>query len=247
MIATDPQEIEALKQIGRIVALTLQKMQAEVQPGMTTAELDRLGADFMAGYGAKSAPQSVYNFPGYACISVNDETVHGVPGNRVIASGDLVTVDVTAELNGYMADAAVTIALPPVSPLAERLCRCTQSALQKGIANAQAGKKLNRIGQAVEAEVRRHGFTVIRQLTGHGLGKTIHEQPTVPNFYHPRYNQLLPAGLVLAIEPIISSGSEAILTGPDGWTIRTADGSLSAHFEHTVIVTANGPLVITRL
>lgn len=247
MIATDPQEIEALKYIGRIVALTLQKMQTEIQPGMTTAELDRLGADFMAGYGAKSAPQSVYNFPGYACISVNDETVHGVPGNRIIAAGDLVTVDVTAELNGYMADAAVTIALPPVSPLAERLCRCTQSALQKAIDRAQAGKKLNGIGRAVEAEVRRHGFTVIRQLTGHGLGKTIHEQPTVPNFYHPRYNQLLPAGLVLAIEPIISSGGEAILTKPDGWTIRTADGSLSAHFEHTVIVTRNGPLVTTRL
>lgn len=247
MIANSPEDVEALKRIGRIVALTLQKMQAELQPGITTAELDRLGAEFMLSHGAKSAPQRVYNFPGYACISVNDETVHGVPGNRVIAPGDLVTVDVTAELDGYMADAAVTIALPPVSPLAERLCRCTQSALQKGVANAQAGKKLNRIGQAVEAEVRRHGFTVIRQLTGHGLGKTIHEEPTVPNFYHPKFSQTMAAGLVLAIEPIISSGSEAILTGPDGWTISTADGSLSAHFEHTVIVTRDGPLVITRI
>jgi methionyl aminopeptidase len=247
VIAATTEDIEALKKIGRIVALALQKMQAETQPGMTTAELDQLGADFMRSHGARSAPQLVYNFPGFSCISVNDETVHGVPGDRVINPGDLVTVDVTAELDGYMADSALTITVPPVSPLAERLCRCTQSALRKAIATAQAGKKLNRIGQVVEAEVRRHGFTVIRQLTGHGLGRTIHEAPTVPNFYHPKFNQPLPSGLVLAIEPIISSGSEAILTNPDGWTVRTADGSLSAHFEHTLIITSNGPLVITQI
>lgn len=247
MTVTTPLEIEAFKEIGRLVGLTLQKMEADLKPGMTTAELDQVAADFLAQHGAKSAPQMVYDFPGTTCISVNQETVHGVPGNRIIHPGDLVTVDVTAELNGFMADAAITIAVPPVSRLGERLCRCAKSALDRALRTVRAGKPINSIGRAVETEVNRHGFTVIRQLTGHGLGKTIHEEPTVPNFYHKRFNQPLEDGLVIAIEPIICAGNGKIVTQSDGWTITTDDNSLSAHFEHTVIVTNGSPLVITQI
>jgi len=173
--------------------------------------------------------------------------VHGVPGERIIHPGDLVTIDVTAELDGYIADAAVTVPILPVSRVAEQLVQATQSALRKALQVARANRPLNAIGRAVETEVRRHGFTVIRPLTGHGLGRTIHEEPSVPNFYHRRLKQPLAEGLVIAIEPIVSAGNGQIITAADDWTISTADGSLSAHFEHTIIVTKGRPIILTEL
>jgi methionyl aminopeptidase len=240
-------DLESLLEVGRIVGLTIQKMHKNLQPGMTTAELDQIGAQFLADQGARSAPRLVYDFPGATCISVNDEIVHGIPDSQIIHPGDLVTLDVTAELNGYIADSAITVPLSPVSKIGRQLCQCTQSALRRALQVARAGRPLNSIGRVVEAEVRRYGFTVIPQLSGHGLGKTIHEEPTVPNFYHHRFNQPLQKGLVIAIEPIICAGNGQIVEDEDGWTLKTADGSLSAHFEHTVVIAKDGPIILTKV
>ncbi len=247
MTIVTPRDVEALQKAGRIVALTIKTMEAALRPGMTTAELDDVGAQFLEKHGARSAPRLVYDFPGTTCLSVNEQVVHGVPNGRTIHPGDLVTIDVTAELNGYIADAAITVQIPPLTRLGQRLIIATRSALNKALLVARAGRPLNHIGRTVEREVRKHGFTVIPQLTGHGLGKTIHEAPTVPNFYLRRYSQPLDEGLVIAIEPIISAGNGKIFTEKDGWTISTADGALSAHFEHTIIVTKNRPLIITQI
>jgi len=240
-------ELDALRAVGRIVGLTLQAMKDALRPGMTTAELDAIGAEFLAAQGAHSAPRQVYDFPGDTCISINDETVHGVPNGRVIQPGDLVTLDVTAELDGYIADAAITVPLPPVSRTGRRLCRCAASALKRALQVARAGRPINHIGRVVEAEVRRWGFAVIPSLSGHGLGRTIHEEPTIPNFYHRRLTQPLEEGLVIAIEPIITAGRGRVITDADGWTLRTADGALSAHFEHTVVITGGPPIVLTEV
>ena len=246
MTIVSAEELEALRAVGRVVGQTLQVMKEALRPGMTTAELDAIGAEFLASQGAHSAPRQVYDFPGDTCISINEETVHGVPDGRVIRPGDLVTLDVTAELGGYIADAAITVPLPPASKVARRLCRCAASALERALQVARAGRPVNHIGRVVEAEVHRWGFAVIPPLSGHGLGRTIHEEPTVPNFYHRRLNQPLEEGLVIAIEPIITAGQGRVVTGADGWTIRTADGALSAHFEHTVVITGGPPIVLTK-
>ena len=242
------QDLIGLLQIGKIVGLTLQEMQKNVQPGMTTAELDGIGAEFLQKHGARSAPQFVYGFPGTACISLNDEAAHGIPGERIIRAGDLVKLDVTAELGGYMADAAITVAVPPVSPLKRRLCDCAKAALQKGLAAAQAGRAINTIGRAVEKEVQRYNFAIIRELCGHGVGRTIHEEPRfVPNYYIPQVSERLTEGLVIAIEPHISTKAARTADSSDGWTIKTSNGSLVANYEHTIVVTRGQPLVITAV
>ncbi len=245
-IVTQPEEISALQEIGEIVAGTIQVMANAAQPGISTAQLDEIGAAYMQRHGAKSAPQKVYDFPGATCLSVNGGTVHGVPNDRPLQPGDLLTIDVTAERHGFIADAAITIQLPPETELGQQLITAARAALRKALLVARADTPVNAVGRVVEREVRRRGFTVIPQLTGHGVGRTIHEDPTVPNFYHHRYNQLLTDGMVVAIEPIISAGNGKIVTEKDGWTISTADDSLSAHFEHTVIITPEKPIIITR-
>ncbi len=246
-IATDEKEIAALRKAGRVVAQTIAEMRAAVEPGISTAELDAIGEACMRRYGAQSAPKLVYNFPGATCLSVNDGTVHGVPNDTPLQPGDVLTIDVTVELNGFMADAAITVQVPPETPDAQKLIAVTRTALAKALHAARAGAPINAVGRAVEREVRMNRFTVIPQLTGHGVGRTIHEDPTVPNFFHPRYNQKLTDGMVVAIEPIISAGNGKIITEDDGWTINTADGALSAHFEHTVIITPDEPIILTRL
>ena len=231
--------------VGQVVAECLRELSAAVAPGVTTAQLDELARGIMNRYGARSAPQIVYDFPGLTCISLNDEAVHGIPGPRVIQKGDLVKVDVTLELDGYMADAAVTVAVPPVHPTAERLRDCARLAFEKALPYIKAGNRVYEIGKAVEKEVRRHGFSVLRPLCGHGAGRPIHEEPTVPNFYDRRYNQVLKEGMVITVEPIISVGRTDLTNDDDGWTIRTADGSLSAHYEHTLVVTKGHPVLLT--
>jgi len=188
----------------------------------------------------------VYGFPGAIFISVNDEAVHGVPGPRRLAAGDAVTLDVTAELGGYMADAAITVLVPPSTPLAERLVKTAETALAAGMAAARAGRPLRAIGRAVGRAVDDAGFTVLRPLSGHGIGRTIHEPPDVLNYDEPRSRDRLTAGLVITIEPIISARGQALRQDADGWTVRTHDGSLTAHAEHTVVVARRGsPLVLT--
>jgi methionyl aminopeptidase len=236
---------KGLRRVGRIAHLTLDAMEAQVRPGISTAELDAVAARVFTAHGARSAPAVEYGFPKTVLISVNDEVVHGIPGPRRLAAGDLVKLDVTVEKDGYVADAARTVIVASGSDLAQRLAACARAAFASALAVARAGTKVNEISRAVESEVRRRGFTVVRGLTGHGVGRAIHEPPSVPNHYDPWQRDLLTDGLVLTIEPIISAGSERIRQDPDGWTMRTSDGSLSAHYEHTLVVTRDRPIMLT--
>lgn len=212
---------------------------------MTTAELDAIGAEVFERHGARSAPQLVYDFPGVNCISINDEAVHGIPGGRLIEPGDLIKIDVTAELDGYIADAAVTVALPPGPVLHEELRDCAEAAFGRAVAVARVGRPLNKIGRVVETTVRRRGFTVLSALSSHGVGRTIHEEPTIPNYYDRRLNTPLNEGLVITLEPIISAGRDRTFVAADGWTTKTGDSSPSAHYEHTIVVTRGSPIVLT--
>jgi len=238
-------DLTGLQAIGKIVAAVLREMAARVRPGVTTAELDEIGGRVLAGHGARSAPPMVYGFPGEVCISINDEALHGIPGGRAVAAGDLVKLDLVAEKDGYMADAAVTVAVPPVSDIARGLAHCAERAFHKAMQVARAHHRISEIGRAVETEVRRSGFSVMREFCGHGVGRTIHEEPQVPNYEEPRARQRLSEGLVITVEPIIASGRGAGVRDKDNWTIRTADGSLAAHFEHTIVVTRGAPILLT--
>ena len=238
-------QLEKLRAIGRIVRMALDRTAAAVRPGITTAELDAIGARVLAEHGAESAPPKVYGFPGALCISVNDEAIHGIPGARVIQPGDLVKLDLVAEKEGYFADAAVTVAAGDPEAGAAALVRCAESAFRLAALAARAGNRVYDIGRAVEQETRRCGFHVMRELCGHGVGRTIHEPPTIPNYHDPRFRQRLTEGLVITIEPIIAAGSGKGVLQSDHWTIRTADRSLSAHFEHTVVITGGEPILLT--
>ena len=239
------QDLEGLKRVGRIVRLIIRAMEKALRPGITTAELDAVGGRVMRAHGARSAPRMVYGFPGDVLISVNDEVVHGIPGARVIQPGDLVKLDVTVEKDGYMADAAVTVALPGAPEQAKRLADCARAAFAKAMEVARAGNRVNDIGRAVDDEVRRRGFRVLRDLNGHGIGRTIHEEPSIPNYYDPRLNQTLTEGLVITVEPIVAERSGRTTDTGDGWTIRTADGGFAAHHEHTLVITRDKPILLT--
>ncbi len=228
-----------------MVAATLKAMAGAVRDGVTTAEVDRVGDSVLNRYGATSAPRRIYGFPGVNLISVNDEIVHGIPGDRVLEKGDIVSLDVTAELNGYIADAAITIPIPPCSAKAARLCRCARAAFENAVAVARANIPINRIGHAVEHEVKRQGFWVVRELTGHGVGRVIHEDPIVANTYDPVDSKPLTNGLVITIEPLIAEYPALAVVDRDGWTMKTSNGSLSAHFEHTVVITNGRPILLT--
>lgn len=238
-------DFEKLRAIGLIVREVLDRCAAAVRPGITTWELDRIGAGVLAANGAESSPPKVYGFPGALCISVNDEAIHGIPGDRAVQAGDLVKLDLVAEKHGYCADAAVTVAVGQTSETALALARCAESAFHMAAREARAGNRVYDIGRAVEKETNRCGFRVIRGLCGHGVGRTIHEAPTVPNYYDPRCRQRLHEGLVITIEPIISVSSGEGELQDDQWTIRTSDRSLSAHFEHTVVITKGAPILLT--
>jgi methionyl aminopeptidase len=242
---TDPSELEGMRAAGAIVRRMIEAMKQEVRPGVTTAELDEVGADVMRQHGAKSAPQMVYQFPGTNCISLNDEAVHGIPGARVVQDGDLVKLDVTIEKDGFMADAAETVAVGAVSETGRRLILCAEKAFEKAMLVARAGFRVSEIGRVVEREVRRNGFSVIRDLGGHGIGRTIHEEPRIPNYADPGANQILTEGLVITVEPIITAGSGRAVLAEDGWTVRTADGKPSAHYEHTLVITKGEPMLLT--
>jgi len=238
-------DLAGLRAIGRIVAMTLREMAAHVRPGITTAELDSIGARVLDQHGARSAPPMVYGFPGAVCISLNDEALHGIPGGRAVEAGDLVKLDLVAEKDGYMADAAVTVAVAPASPIAAALARCAERAFHSAMQVARAHRRVFEIGRAVEAEVKRSGFAVMRDYCGHGVGRTIHEEPQVPNYHEPRARGRLTEGLVITVEPIIAAGNGRGVCDRDQWTIRTADGSLAAHFEHTIVVTRDAPILLT--
>jgi methionyl aminopeptidase len=245
MSIQDEQELVSLKAVGRIVRMVLDAMKTEVRPGVTTRYLDDMGARVMQEHGARSAPSMVYKFPGANCISLNDEAVHGIPGERKLKEGDLVKLDVTLEKDGYMADAAITVPVGLVSPQAEKLMACAERAFQQAMLVARAGFRVFEIGKMVEREVRKSGFAVVRELGGHGIGRTIHESPHVPNYHDPHARQIMKEGLVITVEPIISTGSGEVFTDEDGWTVRTNDHALSAHFEHTLVITGGAPVLLT--
>jgi methionyl aminopeptidase len=248
MVVTTDEELQQLQKIGRIVALALREMTGQARPGITTRELDAIGAAVLREHGARSAPVLVYDFPGATCISVNHEVAHGIPGDRLLATGDIVNIDVSAELNGYYADTGASLVLDPAAPLLNKLCAVSQSALEKAITAAKAGSKLNRIGKAIQREAQNHGFTVIHNLYSHGIGRNLHEEPaTIVGFYDPGNTELLANGTVLALEAFVSSGAEQVTETEDGWTLITPDGSYVAQFEHTIVVTKDKPVIITAL
>jgi methionyl aminopeptidase len=237
------EELEALRRVGRVVRRALDAMEREVRPGVTTGDLDLIGARVLEEHGARSAPHVVYGFP--ASISVNDEAVHGIPGGRVLQGGDLVKLDVTAELDGYMADAAVTVPVAPGTETGRRLAACARVAFEQAMKVARAGNRVNEIGRVVEAEVTRRGFAVVRDLAGHGIGRAIHEEPSVPNHYDWRARSPLTEGLVITVEPIVAQLSGEYVEDEDGWTMRTADGGWVAHHEHTLVITRGRPILLT--
>jgi methionyl aminopeptidase len=245
MSIKDPEELAGMRAAGAVVCLMLRAMKSAVRPGITTAELDEVGADVMRRHGARSAPGMVYGFPGVSCISVNDEAVHGIPGKRALEQGDLVKLDVTVEKDGFMADAAVTVPVGEVTEERKRLVECAERAFGKAMLVARAGFRVSEIGRVVEREVRRCGFSVIRDLGGHGIGRTIHEEPRVPNYADPQANQVLTEGLVITVEPIIAAGSGRSFVAHDKWTIMTADHRPSAHYEHTLVITKGAPMLLT--
>ena len=245
MSITSAADWRGLRAIARIARLTLDRLAAEVHAGVATGELDAIAARLVAEHGARSAPAVVYGFPGTVLISVNDEIVHGIPGPRRIAGGDVVSLDVTVEKGGYVADAARTVICGTGSDEASRLVACAEAAFAAALEVARAGVRVNEIGRAVEREVHRTGFSVVQGLSGHGVGRTIHEPPDVPNWYDPRQRDVLTDGLVLTIEPMISAGSGRVVQADDGWTLRTKDGRLASHHEHTLVITRGTPVILT--
>jgi methionyl aminopeptidase len=240
-----PEELEALRAAGRVVADAIRGMRKQVRPGVTTGELDEIGARVFERAGARSGPQLDYGFPGVSCISVNDEAVHGIPGKRRLRDGDLVKLDVTAELDGFYADACVSIPVGKASSSTQRLAAVSRQALNGALKIASAGVPLNQIGATVQATVNKHGYAVCTDLMGHGIGRRIHEEPHVLNYHHPRFGQPLTKGLVITIEPIIAAGKGAVREAGDGWTLETRDGSYAAHTEHTIVITDGTPIILT--
>jgi methionyl aminopeptidase len=240
-----PEELAAMRAAGKVVADAMEAMRRSVRPGVTTAELDAIAGRVFNQAGARSGPQLDYDFPGVTCISVNDEAVHGIPGKRKLLDGDLVKLDVTAELNGFYADACISVPVGKARKETMHLVGAAQAALADGMKAARAGAPLNAIGTAVDATVTAHGASVCRELIGHGIGRRIHEPPDVPNFRVPDLIEPLTAGLVLTIEPIISAGTGWVRDAGDGWTMRTSDGATSAHVEHTMVITKGDPILLT--
>ena len=231
-------EIDAIRAAARLVAQTLELLGQAVRPGITTGELDRLAETFIRDHGGRPAFKGYRGFPASICPSVNDEVVHGIPGSRRLKAGDLIGIDVGVEKDGFYGDAARTFAVGEVGAEALRLMQVTSDALMLGIAQAVAGKRVGDISHAIQSHVESNGFSVVRSLVGHGIGREMHEEPQVPNYGLPDRGPRLMAGQVLAIEPMVNVGGADVVTRDDGWTVVTKDGSLSAHFEHTVAVGA---------
>ncbi len=240
-------DVAALKRIGRIVSLVLHEMLDAAEPGMTTRELDAIGAHLLEQHGARSAPMLAYDFPGATCISVNEEAAHGIPGDRVIRPGDVLNVDVSAELDGYFADTGGTRVVPPTNVLKTRLCHATRLALETAMREARAGRRLNVIGATIERTAKTYGFRVIENLASHGVGRSLHEEPEhIPGYYDPDDTRVLTEGMVITIEPFLSTRSRIVNETSDGWTLVGARGNLSAQYEHTMIITKGEPIVVTR-
>ena len=241
------EELEKMRRAGRVVGETLEILQAAVRPGVTTQELDEIAEREIRARGATPSFKGYRGFPATICTSINSEIVHGIPGSRALKDGDLIKLDAGAIVEGYHGDAAMTVAVGEVSEEALKLIETTERSLQAGIAEAKAGNRIHDIGAAVQTTAEGAGFSVVREYVGHGIGRALHEDPPVPNYGKPGTGLKLEPGLVIAIEPMVNVGSYETRLLPDGWTVVTADGALSAHFEHTIAITENGPEVLTAV
>ncbi len=240
-------ELEKLKAVGRIVADILRTMGACLEPGMTTRELDELGRARFEALGARPAPELAYGFPGATCISVNHEIAHGVPGDRKIAAGDLVNIDVSAEKDGFFADTGATFPVPPTSAAQQALCRATRQALKQAIAKVRTGRPLNAIGRTIEGLARRRGYSIVLNLQSHGVGGALHEEPGhIPSYYDPSDRRAMTEGLVFTIEPFLSTGATWAEETGDGWTLATDPQYMTAQYEHSLVATRRGAIVLTR-
>jgi len=243
-----PREIDVMAAGGRILAATHRHIHAAIAPGISTGELDAMVEAFIRGQGAVPSFKGLYGFPASACISINDEIVHGIPSpTRILRAGDIVTVDIGVHHGGFHTDSAWTYAVAAIPPETQRLLDVTERSLHAGIAAATLGNHIGDIGHAVEEVVVRAGYTVVRDLVGHGVGTSMHEEPQVPNHGKPKRGPKLQVGMTIAIEPMVNVGGAATKTLADKWTIVTLDGALSAHFEHTIAITADGPRILTTL
>ena len=239
-------QLEKMREAGRIVAETLNLLKKAVQAGITTQELDRLAEDFIRKCGAKPAFKGYNGFPATLCTSVNEEVVHGIPGLRKLQAGDIISIDCGAVIDGYFGDAALTLPVGTVDPELQQLLKVTEESLILGIGQAKMGYRLQDISHAVQTHVEGRGFSVVRDYVGHGIGQAMHEEPQIPNFGRPGRGPRLEAGMVLAIEPMVNLGTCEVQTLEDHWTVVTRDRKHSAHFEHTVAITRNGPEILTR-
>jgi methionyl aminopeptidase len=245
IILKSPQEIEQMARAGRVVADTLALLAEHVRPGLTTAELDALADEYIVSQGGHPTFKGYRGYPAATCLSPNDMIVHGIPGPYVLAEGDLLSVDVGVTLGGFVADSAYTFSVGEIPPEAERLLDAGQAALAAGVEQCRVGNRLSDISHAVQRATEEAGFSVVRSLVGHGVGRSMHEDPQIPNFGPPGRGPRLGEGMVFAVEPMITAGGPEILVHDDEWSISTADGSLAAHFEHTVAVTEAGPRILT--
>ncbi len=247
VIIKSKEEREKMRAAGHIVAEMLAELRNAVRPGVTTQELDKLGASLLKRYGAKSSALGYHGYPASLCTSVNEEVVHGIPGKRVLVEGDIITLDFAANYNGWHADSAITVPVGEVSPEVQRLLKVTEDALYRGIAAARAGNRLHDIGRAVQQFVEAAGYSVVRNYGGHGVGRSMHEDPQVLNYVEAGYpNSVLKPGMVIAIEPMVIAGAKKTQVLPDEWTVISADKTYTAHFEHTVAITEGDADILTR-
>lgn len=247
----NPEAIKRMREACTVAATILARLKAQVRPGITTYDLDQIGRDLISSFGARSAPYGYKHgsgrpYPAYTCLSVNEEVVHGIGSlKRILRDGDIISVDVTVEYNGYIGDNAVTVPVGAIAPRVAELLQVTAEALRLGIRQATVGNRIGDISSAVQTYVEAHGFGIVREMVGHGVGRTMHEEPQIPNFGRKNSGEKIRPGMTLAIEPMVNLGGHAVRTLSDGWTVVTADGSPSAHFEHTVLTTDAGPEILT--
>jgi len=247
IIIKSPREIEQLKKSNAIVAEVFQKLKKAIVPGITTKELDQIAEEMILSRGAIPAFKGYRGFPATLCISINEEVVHGIPGQRRLKEGDIVSLDLGAILNGYFGDAAITLPVGELDLVAKRLLEVTEKALYIGIDQVKVGNRLFDISYAIQTWVESHGFSVVRDFVGHGIGKDLHEEPQIPNFGSPHQGPRLEKGMVFALEPMVNEGTYGVRILSDGWTVVTADGKRSAHFEHSIVITDGGAEVLSTL
>jgi methionyl aminopeptidase len=239
-------DLQIMRTAGAILAGIMARVQAKIKDGIETKQLDRFAHEAMAAQNVESAFFGYRGYPGYICVSVNEQVVHGIPGSRIVREGDIVSLDMGIKYQGFFSDAAMTVAVGTVSPEAKQLIEITKKSLSEGIKHMQAGRRLSDISHAVQQYVEQHGFSVVRQFVGHGIGRSLHEDPEIPNFGKSGQGPVMQNGMVFAIEPMVNEGTWECEILDDGWTTVTADRKMSAHWEHTVALTENGPEILTR-